>query len=82
MSESDTTFNEGDRRCAAVQLMLSTDPSYDNRTSKYKNHYTRLTILPLSHLDDLCYLGNYDALFISFRLLTFLRYRIPECPIR
>ena len=32
MSESDTLFNERDRRCAAVQLMLSTDPSYDNRT--------------------------------------------------
>ena len=31
MSESDTMFNEQDRRCAAVQLMLSTDPSYDNR---------------------------------------------------
>ena len=27
-----TMFNERDRRCAAVQLMLSTDPSYDNRT--------------------------------------------------
>ena len=32
MSESDTMFNERDRRCAAVQLMLSTDPRYDNRT--------------------------------------------------
>ena len=32
MSESDTMFNEQDRRCATVQLMLSTDPSYDNRT--------------------------------------------------
>ena len=32
MSESDTIFNERDRRCAAVQPMLSTDPSYDNRT--------------------------------------------------
>ena len=32
MSESDTIFNERDRRCAAVQLMHSTDPSYDNRT--------------------------------------------------
>ena len=32
MSESDTMFNERDRRCAAVQLMHSTDPSYDNRT--------------------------------------------------
>ena len=32
MSESDTTFNERDRRCTAVQPMLSTDPSYDNRT--------------------------------------------------
>ena len=32
MSESDTMLNERDRRGAAVQLMLSTDPSYDNRT--------------------------------------------------
>ena len=32
MSESDIMFNEQDRRCAAVQLMLSTDSSYDNRT--------------------------------------------------
>ena len=31
MSESDTVFNERDRRCATVQLMLSTNPSYDNR---------------------------------------------------
>ena len=30
MSESDTMFNERDRRCAAIQL--STDPSYGNRT--------------------------------------------------
>ena len=32
MSESDTMFNERDRRCAAVQPMFSTDLSYDNRT--------------------------------------------------
>ena len=32
MSESDTMFNEQDWRCAAIQLMLSTDPRYDNRT--------------------------------------------------
>ena len=32
MSESDTMFNEQDQRYAAVQLMLSTDPNYDNRT--------------------------------------------------
>ena len=32
MSESDTMFNKQDQRCVAVQLMLSTDPSYDNRT--------------------------------------------------
>ena len=32
MSESDTMFNEWDRNCAAVQHMLSTDPSYYNRT--------------------------------------------------
>ena len=32
MSKSDTMFNERDWRCAAVQLIHSTDPSYDNRT--------------------------------------------------
>ena len=32
MSENDTMFNERDRRCAAVQLIISADPSYDNRT--------------------------------------------------
>ena len=32
MSESDTMFNERDRRCTAVQLMPSTYPSYNNRT--------------------------------------------------
>ena len=32
ISENDTMFNERDRKCAAVQLMPSTDPSYDNRT--------------------------------------------------
>ena len=30
MSESDTMFNERHRICTAVQLMLSTDPSYEN----------------------------------------------------
>ena len=32
MSESDTMFDDRDQRSAAVQLMPSTDPSYDNRT--------------------------------------------------
>ena len=32
MSESNTMFIEWDRRCVAVQLMLSANPSYDNRT--------------------------------------------------
>ena len=32
MSESDTMLNEQDQRCAAVQLMRSTDPTSDNRT--------------------------------------------------
>ena len=32
MSESDTMFNDRDRRSAAVLLMRSTDPSYDNKT--------------------------------------------------
>ena len=31
MSESDTMFNERDRRCAAVQLMPSNDPISNNR---------------------------------------------------
>ena len=33
MSESETMFNKRDRRCTAVQLILSTDSSYDNRTN-------------------------------------------------
>ena len=33
MSESDTMFKERNRRYAAVQIMLSIDPSCDNRTS-------------------------------------------------
>ena len=32
MSESDKMLNERDRRCAAVQHMLSTDLRYDNKT--------------------------------------------------
>ncbi len=32
MSESDKMLNERDQRCAAVQLMHFTDPTYDNRT--------------------------------------------------
>ena len=32
MSESDTMFNEQDWKCTTVQLMLSTDPNYDNKT--------------------------------------------------
>ena len=32
MSESDTVFKERDHRCVAVKFILSTDPTYDNRT--------------------------------------------------
>ena len=32
MSESDTMFNERNRKCTAEQRMPSTDPSYDNTT--------------------------------------------------
>ena len=35
MSESDTIFNERDRRCDAVQLMISTDPSYDSQNHRW-----------------------------------------------
>ena len=35
MSESDTMFNERDRRCAAVQHMFSTDPSYDSQNHRW-----------------------------------------------
>ena len=31
MSESDTMFNKRDQRCAAVQLIFSTNPSYDSQ---------------------------------------------------
>ena len=32
IAEGDTMFNQRDRKRAAVQLILSTDPSYDNKT--------------------------------------------------
>ena len=51
MSESYTIFNEPDRRGAAVQLMLSTDPSYDNRTiaSTLKMQIRRVQRLRAQH---------------------------------
>ena len=35
MSESDTMFNERDRRCTTVQLMLSTNPNYDSQNHRW-----------------------------------------------
>ena len=35
MSKSDTMFNKRDRICAAVQLMRSTDPSYDSQNHRW-----------------------------------------------
>ena len=35
MSESDTVFDERDRRCAAVKLMISTDPSYYSQNHRW-----------------------------------------------
>ena len=35
MSESDTMFNKRDRRGAAVQLMLFSDPSYDSQNHRW-----------------------------------------------
>ena len=35
MSKSDTMFNERDRRCTAVQFMLSTNPSYDSQNHRW-----------------------------------------------
>ena len=56
MSESGTMFNERDRRCAAVQLMLTTDPSYDNRTMpsilKIKIRTVQRLRAQLNALDD------------------------------
>ena len=56
MSESDTMFNEQDRRCAAVQLMLSTNPSYDNRiiasTLKMQIRTVQRLRAPLNASDD------------------------------
>ena len=57
MSESDTMFNEQDRRCADVQVMLSTDPSYDNRTIassvKIQIQAVQLLRVQLNASDDL-----------------------------
>ena len=35
MSKSEIMFNERDRRCASVQLMLSTNPSYDSQNHRW-----------------------------------------------
>ena len=35
MSESETMFNEQDRRCAAVQVIRSTDPIYDSENHRW-----------------------------------------------
>ena len=35
MFESDTMFNERNRRCATVQLMISTDLSYDSQNHRW-----------------------------------------------
>ena len=53
MSESDTMFNERDRRCTAVQLMLSTDPSYDNMTLKMEIRTVQRLRAQLNASDDL-----------------------------
>ena len=42
MSESEIMFNERDRRCAAVQRMLSTDPSYDKTIASTLNMQIRM----------------------------------------
>ena len=56
MSESDTMFNERDWRFAAVQRMLSTDPSYDNRaiasTLKIQIRTVQRLRTQLNTLDD------------------------------
>ena len=57
MFESDTMFNERDRRCTTVQLMFSTDPSYDNRTIasslKMQIQMVQHLRVQLNALDDL-----------------------------
>ena len=52
MSESDTMFNERDRRCVALQLMLSTDPSYDNSTLKMQIRTVQRLRAQLNASDD------------------------------
>ena len=70
MSESDTMFNEWDQRCAAVQRMLSTDPSYDNKT---------IAIAGLSRITETC-IGWWKQ---SFRLqlwsLVWFQMRATSC---
>ena len=57
MSKIDTMFNERDWRCAAVQLLPSTDPSYDNRTVastlKMQIRTVQRLSVQLNALDDL-----------------------------
>ena len=52
MSESDTMFSERNRRCASVQLMLSTDPSYENSTLKIQTRAVQRLRAQLNASDD------------------------------
>ena len=66
MSESDTMFNERDRRCAAVQPMLSTDPSYDNRTIA-RTLKMQIRTVPLAQGDENKISGYSYGLWYGFK---------------
>ena len=66
MSESDTRFNERDRRWTAVLHMLSTDPSYDNRTiaSTFK---MQIRVVQLAQDDENKVSGNGYGFWCGFK---------------
>ena len=71
MSESDTMFNERDQRCATVQPMLSTDPSYDNRT-------IARTIAGLPRITGTCP-GWWKSFRLWLRSLVWFQVRVTSC---
>ena len=67
----------------AVCFVVSQLSRVDRHAGRFKHGSDPAKhILPLSLFVDLRQLRNFYAFCISFRLFTFLRYRIPECSVR
>ena len=78
MSESDTMFNEQDRRCAAVQLMLSTAPSYDSQNHRWiaMNNRDVPRVMKTMFPATLCHLTSSKSAWKSTPKCTWMCWRV------